>query len=345
MLLSSQLLREDMDTIANINFDVDIEGSVFLVTGATGLIGSMVCRTLSYIGKKYKKNIMVLAIVRSSKKGKEILEDVIGNGNIQFIELDITEPIPSIKADYIIHTACPTSSDIFITYPVETIQSIVNGTDNILKYAKKNGCKSVVYLSSMEVYGQIQHENLLKPENIGYVNPLVLRSCYPEGKRMAENLCMGYFREYGVPVKVIRLAQTFGPGVALTDNRVFAQFIRSVKNNEDIVMFTQGGSKRMYLDTMDAISAVLTVLLRGENAQVYNVGNPSTYCSIKEMAELVIREFGNGISNLRIDCSKDIGQYPPDNMLKLDVTPIQELGWFPKYSLKEMYIRMLEGNV
>ena len=324
-----------------INLD-PLNSTTLLVTGATGLIGSMTCKVLSCIGLEQNLNIKIIAMVRNISKAHETFSDVMVNGNITFLEQDVTEPINlSETVDYIIHTACPTASNTFITKPVETIQAIVCGTMNIMEFAKENGCESVVYLSSMEAYGQILHENLLKPENVGYINPLSLRSCYPEGKRMAENLCVGYFSEYGVPVKVIRLAQTFGPGIPVTDNRVFAQFIRSVRSNENIVMFTEGGSKRMYLDTMDAVSAVLTVLLKGESGQVYNAGNPSNYCSIKEMAELVIREFGNGSSKLVIDRSKDVGQYPPDNMLYLDVAPLQALGWNPLYDLKTMYERMI----
>ena len=145
-----------------------------------------------------------------------------------------------------------------------------------------------------------------------------------------------------VPVKVVRLAQTFGPGILATDNRVFAQFMHSVNNDENIVMFTEGGSKRMYLDTMDAISALLVVLFKGENGQVYNAGNKFNYASIREMAELVIYEFGTGKSELIIDKTKDVGQYPPDNMLRLDVSMLEQLGWKPQYSLKEMYSRMME---
>ena len=324
-----------------INLD-PLNSTTLLVTGATGLIGSMTCKVLSCIGLEQNLNIKIIAMVRNISKAHETFSDVMVNGNITFLEQDVTEPINlSETVDYIIHTACHTASNTFITKPVETIQAIVCGTMNIMEFAKENGCESVVYLSSMEAYGQILHENLLKPENVGYINPLSLRSCYPEGKRMAENLCVGYFSEYGVPVKVIRLAQTFGPGIPVTDNRVFAQFIRSVRSNENIVMFTEGGSKRMYLDTMDAVSAVLTVLLKGESGQVYNAGNPSNYCSIKEMAELVIREFGNGSSKLVIDRSKDVGQYPPDNMLYLDVAPLQALGWNPLYDLKAMYERMI----
>lgn len=320
----------------------DIKGKRILVTGATGLLGSMICKFLFYLSENGWQNKTV-AVVRDIKKIQSVFPDVEEGAYFSFLKQDIAEPIMyEGSVDYIIHAACPTASNTFITRPVETIQAIVTGTMNVLEFAARQKCKSVVYLSSMEAYGQILHEELLKPEAVGYINPLSLRSCYPEGKRMAENVCMGYFSEYQVPVKVIRLAQTFGPGIPSTDGRVFAQFIRSVLNQEDIVMFTEGGSKRMYLDTMDAVSAVWAVLLAGESGQVYNAGNPDNYCSIKEMAQMVIDEFGNGKSQLRIDRSRDVGQYPPDNMLRLDVQPLEKLGWKARYRLKDMYERMLK---
>ena len=345
-MLKFEFIKNDIENIWQdyLNGKVIIANSTILVTGATGLIGSMTCRTLSYLSAKKGLNLKILALVRNIDKAKNLLDDVLQFDNIEFVESDIVKSLDEIKdtVDYIIHTACPTASNVFVGKPVETILSIVQGTANIMELARRCGIKSVVYLSSMEAYGQVLHENLLKPEDVGYVNPLSLRSCYPEGKRMAENLCVSYFSEYEVPVKAVRLAQTFGPGILANDGRVFAQFMNSVKNEENIVMFTEGGSKRMYLDTMDAISAILVVLFKGESGQVYNVGNKHNYSSIREMAELVINAFGNGKSELVIDKTKDIGQYPPDNMLRLDVSKLEELGWMPKYSLKDMYIRMMD---
>lgn len=343
--MSTYSFVEDIKNMQQRNNGLEqLKNKTVLVTGATGLIGSMVCRTLSTLSAINGWNIRIFAMARNTKKAQAILENVAQNNNIFFMEQDLVNPIQTTETfDYIIHTACPTASNVFITQPVETIQAIVTGTMNVLELTKQSQCKSVVYLSSMEAYGQILHENLLKPEDVGYINPLSLRSCYPEGKRMAESLCVSYFSEYQVPVKVIRLAQTFGPGISPEDGRVFAQFIRSAMQGKDIVMFTEGGSKRMYLDTMDAISAILIVLLNGKDGTVYNAGNPETYGSIREMAELVLREFGNGTCNLVIDRSKDVGQYPPDNMLNLDTTSLADLGWQARYGLKEMYTRMLES--
>lgn len=342
-IMISHFLKEDIASILNMNINIEkLQNETVLVTGATGLIGSMVCKALSELSHRNNWNVTIVAMVRNAQKANQVFSDVSENQNIIFLEQDITETIKwDAQLDYIVHTACPTASNTFINQPVDTISAIVTGTMNVLELARAKQCKSVVYLSSMEAYGQVLHENLLKPEDVGYINPLSLRSCYPEGKRMAENACIAYFHQYQVPVKIIRLAQTFGPGIPATDNRVFAQFIRSAVNGEDIVMFTEGGSKRMYLDTMDAVRAVLTVLLQGEDGQVYNAGNPSTYSSIREMAELVIREFGKDNCKLVINRSKDVGQYPPDNMLNLDTKPLQDLGWSPRYELKDMYRRML----
>lgn len=313
-----------------------------LITGATGLLGSMICMTLSCMAVKQKINIKIVAMVRSIKKAEEILREAIQNGNTFLLEQDIISPIEmEEEVDYIIHTACPTASNTFIEKPVETIKTIVVGTENILHFARTCNCKSVVYFSSMEAYGQILHENPLKPEDVGYINPLNLRSCYSEGKRMAENLCMAYNKEYAVPVKIIRFAQTFGPGISKNDKRVFAQFIHSAIEGKNIIMYTEGTAKRMYLDTVDAINACIVILMHGKNGQVYNAGNPSTYCSIKEMAEMVAKNFGNDECQVIIDTSRDVGQYPPANKLFLDVQPLKELGWSPKYNLEEMYKRML----
>ena len=320
----------------------ELKDSCVMITGATGLIGSMLCRGISNISAKESLGIRIYALVRDVKKAEVMLSDTKENGNVLFAEWNGKDLLQVSKTDYIIHTACPTKSSFFINNPVETIKSIVNGTDIILKYAADQKVKSFVYLSSMEVYGLIEEERFLLPEDTGYINNLSLRSSYPESKRIAELLSLSYKSEYDVPVKIVRLAQTFGPGIPENDNRVFAQFLKAAESGNDIVMHTEGKSKRMYLDTMDAVSAILTVLVKGKNGVVYNAANEENYCSIKKMAEMVINEFGNGNNKVIVDRDKDRGQYPPDNILKLDVTPLKNLGWKPVYGLKDMYKRMSE---
>lgn len=339
-----EFLEQDMRRILSMKADWnEFQNAAVLVTGATGLIGSMVCRTLSRLSVLKQWNMTILALARNVEKAEETLADVTENGNILFLQQDVTERLHTEgPVDFIIHTASPTKSQFFVNQPVETLQSIITGTVNILELAKEKNSRSVVYLSSMEAYGQVTEEKLLGEEQLGYINPVAPRSSYPEGKRAAEAFCAAYAKEYGIPVKIVRLAQTFGPGIPADDNRVFVQFYRSASAGEDIVMYTTGGSKHMYIDTMDAVSATLLLLTEGESGQVYNVANDDNYCSIKEMAELVIAVFGNGTNSLRIDTSKNTGQYPAEHKLKLDVSKLKALGWEAQYDMKQMYRRMIE---
>ena len=159
---------------------------------------------------------------------------------------------------------------------------------------------------------------------------------------MCEGMCCAYAEQYDIPAKVVRLAQTFGPGVRRDDARVFADFARKASNGEDIVMHTSGESSRMYLYTMDAVSAILTVLLKGENGNCYNAANKTTYCSIKEMAELVSRVLSDGKSSVIIQLDEESRKkFSPPHRLYLDTGKLEALGWCAEYGLEEMYRRMV----
>lgn len=215
------------------------------------------------------------------------------------------------------------------------------GTKNILEYAKKINSKSVVYLSSMEAYGFTTEDVVLDENNIQYLDPLALRSSYPESKRMAENLCVAYSSEYNVPVKIIRLAQTFGKGVKENDTRVFAEFARCAKNNKDITLMTDGASKRMYLDTSDAAAAIITVMLKGKSGEAYNAANKNTYCSIAEMAQLVAEKIADNKIRVYYHKNDNISQFSPPHKFFLDTSKIENLGWRAETDIRQMYIEMI----
>ncbi len=202
----------------------------------------------------------------------------------------------------------------------------------------------MVYASSMEAYGDGNAEpgldNLLNESQVGYVDPLRVRSCYPEGKRMAEQYCCAYAAEYGVPAMVVRLAQTFGPGIPKSDGRLFAMCARNALAGEDIVLKTTGASTRMYLYTADAVSALLTVMLKGEPGCAYNAANPSTYCSVREMAEMVASLAPDGSVQVRCAIDPD-APYPPEHHLPLDVSRLQALGWAATQDLPGMYRNLM----
>lgn len=344
MNIDSRIFKEDLEMI-NLSHDIDwskLQNKTVLITGGTGLIGSTVIKALLYVNEVRKLNVCVLALVRSAEKAKRLF----GNETdaLRFI-VGSVEELPTIvePIDYIIHGASPTASLFFVNHPVETIQIATVGTMRLLQLAHEKNLDSFVYLSSMEVYGAPQEDTLI-PESQGCtLDSMAVRSCYPIAKRLCENLCASYAQEYRVPARVVRLAQTFGPGVERDDKRVFAEFARNAMNKTNIALQTAGTSKREYLYTADAVTAILTVLLHGKPGEAYNAGNPTTYCSISEMAQLVAEQIAGKMINVHVaeDTKSGEHKFPPAHHLHLDVSKLKNIGWQPTRGLKEMYERMI----
>ena len=320
-----------------------LEQASIFVTGATGLIGTTLIRGLMERNQSCDGALKVFALVRNEEKARQMFGSYLDKGWLQLVVGDVNS-LPEIdeEIDYIVHGASVTSSRDFVDKPVETIMTAIEGTKNILELAKAKQVKSMVYMSSMEVYGTPLDNQPLTEEKMGYLNPLAVRSSYSESKQMVENLCVAYCSEYQVPVKIVRLTQTFGPGVAKDDGRVFAEFARCAVSGKDIRLQTAGLTERMYLYTADAATALLTVLTKGENGEAYNAANRDTYCSIKEMADLVAASFGQGRCNVVIDIPETPNtSYNPVCHVYLECGRLEKLGWTAKTDLENMYRRMI----
>lgn len=347
MWIGNRVPEKDMEYLNEITYIPwdKLQDTVLLITGATGLIGYNLICGLLYISEKKNLNIKILALVRDIEKANRKFSELIQCGaKIVFIKGSV-EYLPDIgePVDYIIHAASPTSSSYFIEYPVETIMTAVTGTMNMLKLASDMRVQSFVYLSSMEVYGETKTEDMLSEKDVGYMNPLVIRNSYSESKRICETMVASYVSEYHVPAMIIRLAQTFGVGVQKSDTRVFAEFARCAVEERDIVLLTDGSSKRCYLYTMDAVSAILTVMLKGEAGNAYNAGNPETYCSIKEMAHMVASQIAcSRIKVIFSEGAESNKKFSPPHFYNLDIKELEQLGWKPDKSLLDMYRAMIE---
>ena len=312
-----------------------------LVTGSTGLIGAALVRTFAEEGRH------VFAAARNAAKARELFG---GIANIEVCEWDVTRPFDGSllgafggHVDWLVHAAAETATRNFVERPVETIASILDGTRNVLEFARAASVTSMVYLSSMEVYGAPAVETVTEAD-IGYLDPVRLRSNYPEAKRMAENLCVSYAKEYGVPVKIARLAQTFGEGVRAEDVRVYAQFARAILQGQDLVLKTDGSSARCYCYLGDAVEAIRLLLERGTNATPYTVANEETFCTVREMAEQLAAAYPDSGSKVVFDVSEEaLRSYPPSSRLKLDSSRLRALGWTPKVGLMEAFRRMIDG--
>ena len=317
----NQVLEEDLRNIVQSKIPFDsLQSGNFFITGATGLVGSMLVKTLLYCNKKKNLHITVYAAVRSREKANDIYKDFLPDPALRFINVDLEnddlkfdEPI-----DFIIHSASITKSKTMIEKPVETIKTAVLGTIKTLELARVKKVKSYVYISSMEMYGTFADSNKMTTEDdLGYINPLSIRSNYPESKRMCENICVSYLSEYQVPVKIARLAQTFGAGILPDENRIFAQFARSVIEKKDIVLHTKGLSEGNYCYISETIEGIILLLLNGENGEAYNIVNENCHTTIAQMAEMAANELADGKIKVVFDIpQKNIYGFASDTHMK-----------------------------
>ena len=343
----NQIIREDMERITEDPFFQQLAGSRILITGATGLIGSLTVKACLRYNETHDTKISVIGMIRNRKKAEEVFEAALTNPHLELVEGDLRKPleVPD-DIDYILHTASVTTSKLFVDQPVETIETSYRGTKHVLELAKEKQCKGMVYLSSMEMYGRPDPSlERVTEEDLGYIDVLNVRSSYSEGKRISECLCAAYADEYKVPVRIARLAQTFGAGVLKSDNRVYAQFARSAVKGEDIVLHTEGKSNGNYCYTTDVIRALALLLCKGENGQAYNICNEETTTTIADMAKMVAEEFGGGKSKVVFDIPEDARTfgYAPDVKMHLDAGKLRGLGWKPEFGLSEMYARLIAG--
>lgn len=341
-MTQNKILLEDFSQIArNYDFSALKNSSVF-ITGSTGLLGSQIVLFLDYLNQTLEYNIKIITLVRSKEKAEKVFEDAFKR--VKCIYGDVLNlPEISEHIDYVIHGASITSSKSFVEKCVETVDIAVNGTMNLLRFAKENRVKSFLYLSSMEAFGITDGKKVIREDDLGYIDVLNPRSSYMESKRMCENLCVCFASEYNVPAKMIRLTQTLGAGIDYNDTRVAAYFARCVIEEKDIVLKTKGDTKRPILYTSDAVSAILTVLLKGEIAQVYTAANPQTFLTIRETAEMIVNQIAKKSINLKYDIREVPVEYAPNLNLNLNVDKLCSLGWKPVVDLKTSYERLIEG--
>ena len=321
-----------------------LRGRRILVTGATGLIGHTLIYALAAANLRKGLGLTILALVRDEARARQRFESLEGKEALEFV-CGTVEELPRIDGPvhYIVHGASQTSSKMFVERPVETIITALRGTENLLELAREKKTEGFVYLSSMEVYGFPEKGRKVTEDDIGALSPLDMRNSYPISKVQCESLCCAYAREYGVPAKVLRLTQTFGPGVNYVDQRIFAQIGRCVMEKRDIVLRTRGATERSYLYTADAATAILAVLLLGQPGSAYNAADESTYCSIADMARRIAEK--NGIRvRFELADEKALG-YPKTLYMDLDTGRLRGLGWAPgggsAMSLEDMYENMM----
>ncbi len=304
-----------------------LENKSILVTGATGLIGFTLIHALLYANERRNLHLKILALTRDDQYALDRFRHLDQpEDTLCFVRGSVRQlpPLPFVP-DYFVLGASKTASTDFVRSPVETIETNVMGTQSLLQLAKEENVSGVVFLSSMEVYGYPQRGHKVTEDEIGAFSPLDLRNSYPLSKQLSESLCVAYAREYCVPAVILRLTQTYGPGMQYNDHRLFAQLLSCVEKKKDIVLHTKGETEHSYLYAADAVTAILTVLLKGTPGQAYNAADERTYCSIAELAQKVAKVGEIGVQYEPLD-EKTTG-YPKTVYMDLDTTKLKELGW------------------
>lgn len=333
--------KEDILKVTAVDLPWDqLNGCSILITGATGLIGSCLVDILM---SKQDRNYHVFASGRNEERAKERFKDFVNDPTFHFIRYDVLKPLDcDIKFQYIIHAASNASPNFFSTNPVEVIKSNIDGVANLLDYGMQHSLKRMLYVSSGEVYGE-GDGRIFTEDYSGYVNPVSPRSCYPSSKRAAETLCISYGSEYGIETVIARPCHIYGPNFTELDNRVYAQFIRNALAGQDIVMKSFGTQFRSWCYVVDCASAMLYILLKGENGQAYNIADSSANISIRDLANMIASICGRKVI---IDTPNAVEQSSFNVVTKsvFSTEKLQSLGWKITGTMKNKMAKTIKSS-
>lgn len=326
-----KIIEEDLEEII-LEFTEQLKGlrgKTILITGGNGSIASY----LVDIFERFDCKVLVLE--KNEINSESRLAHLINNPNVDFIIQDVGKPfnLPS-KIDIIIHAASRANRKVFLEDPLDTIDTNVNAIRNLLEYAKENPVENFLFFSSAEIYGNPVKEFVPTPEEYtGNIDCLHPTACYTEAKRLSETLCSIFFRNYNVPVKMLRLLLCYGPGMR-NDGKVISDFYTAGKENKEIKIKDRGEDRRSFCYVSDAIRGILIVMFKGNSGEAYNIGSDIENVSILELANKIAKTLDNEtIVTPTLDVpKKQIYGIPTRN---LDLSKIRKLGFIPKVSLDE----------
>lgn len=321
--------KDDMLRVFQCNLPWNkLTGKNILITGSTGLIGGCIVELLMM---NPNLDYHVYASGRNEKRAACRFNNYKSSPYFHFIKHDVTEYLQcDITFHYIIDAASNASPNYFINNPVEVIKANILGVSNLVEYGIRHGVERFLYVSTGEIYGE-GDGRCFTEDYSGYINCLSPRACYPSSKRAAETLCVSYSAEYNTNVVIARPCHVYGPHFSDKDNRVYAQFIRNVLKGEDIVMKSSGSQFRSWCYVVDCVSAILHILLKGENREAYNIADENSNVTIKDLAEIIAN-----IAKLNViqDISKD--QTPPTiTKATFDTRKLKNLDWNITGTMKE----------
>lgn len=335
MIQNTDLYFQDLRRSSAVLEEVEkLRGKRILITGATGMLCSGAADLLMLLNKERGLGLHLIFAGRSRERTAGRFPYASEGKEYDFVPWDAAgDASLDVDADYYLHGASNAHPSLFAAEPIETMLANINGIQAVLNAAVRSG-GSVLYVSSSEVYGRKEESRPYREDDYGYVDLLNPRAAYPVSKRAAETLCVSYAAERGIRCVIVRPGHIYGPTITDTDSRASAQFTRNVLRGENIVMKSAGLQLRSYCYTADAASAILTVLLHGENCGAYNISNPDSIVTIREFAEALARESG---AEVVFENPTDVEKrsYNLMDNSSLESGRLEALGWKAFFSLEE----------
>lgn len=314
-----------------------LKDSTVMITGAGGFIGCHLTMALMVRNDLFDDNISIIAHVRNKERAYAKYGDMLKRFDLSLNVSDVTKFINAAGMDFIIHAASQASNIQFENDPVGTIKANLSGTENVLELARANNATTLI-VSSLKVYGALATGNdRIYESDIGVVDHTSYKNCYAIGKRASETLAASYAKQYGMSIKIARPSYIYGAS-SLEDDRVWAQFIANIVRKQDILLKSSGAPLRSFCYVTDTCTALLKIMLDGENATPYNIANPASDVTIRGFAKAACEVFPERDIHLSFANKEDEAE-PVQDFTKtpeiLDSGRLTQLGWQPRVDLHE----------
>ena len=350
-LYTNDLYIADVRRVAELTLPWEkLAGKSLMLSGATGLIGSFLVDVLMEKNAADGLNCTVYALGRNEEKARNRFSKYPADPRLVFIPYDVKFPLVRNDldtVDYVLHLASNTHPMQYSTDPIGTITTNIIGLQNMLDFAVEHHDSRFAFASSNEIYGENRGDAELFDENYcGYINSNTLRAGYPESKRCGEALCQAYKAQKGLDVVIPRLTRSYGPTMLVSDTKAISQFIKKGIAGEDIVLKSAGTQYYSYQYVADSVSGLLTILLRGENGEAYNIAEEHSDIMLKDLAAIIAEISGRKVV-FEIPNAVEAAGYSTATKARLDGRKLQALGWTPKYDMKsglERTIRILKSQ-
>lgn len=316
------------------------ENKVFLITGANGFLASYMIDTLMFLNEYcLEKKCTVIAVCRNEEKARRQFSEWVSHKEFMLLLQDVVEPIKEkIHVDYIIHAASKSATADFQKYPVDILKSNTLGTCNLLEFGKNQNISSFLFFSSGAVYGNnLENKSEIKETDVFTLDFGAVENCYAEGKRGGEALCQGYYKQYSLPTKIVRIGHTYGPGIDLQDGHVYSDFVSCIIEKKKLVV-RNGGVVRPFCYVADAVAAFFKILFEGENGEVYNMVNNKETISMYDLALKLTKEVFPE-RNIGVECLNNDKR----TTVIVNSDKLMHLGWNPCIDIKEGFKRTVKS--